>query len=156
MRAEPAVAAGETPVQRYKSLLRAYIDRRPSGVRGRLARALGKHKSFITQITSPAYAAPIPAADIPTIIGVCHLSSEERTAFLDAYRDAHPTRARRAEIAANVAHEVKIALPTFRSEATARNVEALIVDFAARTIKLAQQAEALQGERQRNKGEQQG
>lgn len=143
MAVEPAAErdAATAAVARYKSLLQGFIDRRPSGMRGRLARALGKHKSFITQITSPAYQAPIPAGDVPTIVSVCHLSPEEREAFLEAYRLAHPARAKRAKIGVNEAHEVRIALPPFRTAATARHVEAMIVDFAARVIKLAQQAE---------------
>ncbi len=135
------VRARTEAVARYKTLLREAIDRRPSGLRGRLARALGKHKSFITQITSPAYSVPIPAKDLPTILIVCHLSNDERAQFLDAYQVAHPERARRAVAPPRLAHELRIALPSFRADATARSVETLILDFAARVITLAQQAE---------------
>ena len=48
-------------IRAYKSILAAVIEQRPSGTRQRLADALGKHRSFITQITSPAYPTPIPA-----------------------------------------------------------------------------------------------
>ena len=48
----------------------------PSGTRQRLAAALGKNRSFVTQITSPAYATPIPArhrrsdlGDLPLLAG---------------------------------------------------------------------------------------
>ena len=54
----------------YKSLLRSCIERRPSGLRGRLAMALGKHKSFVSQIANPAYAVPIPAGDLPIIFEI--------------------------------------------------------------------------------------
>jgi hypothetical protein len=74
----------------YKTVLSAIIDNRPSGTRQRLATALGKHRSFVTQITSPAYATPLPARHLETIFGVCHFSPAERERFLDAYHAAHP------------------------------------------------------------------
>lgn len=126
----------------YKSLLRSFLERRPSGLRGRLAMALGKHKSFVSQIANPAYAVPIPAGDLPIIFEICHLSAQERQNFLDLYRQAHPERSRRLEAPGPRAHELRIAVPEFRSEATAREVEALILDLSARIIRLAQHAEA--------------
>ena len=51
------------------------IDQRPSGTRQRLADALGKHRSFVTQITSPAYSTPIPSKHLPLIFSVCHFSA---------------------------------------------------------------------------------
>jgi hypothetical protein len=126
----------------YKSLLRACIERRPSGLRGRLALALGKHKSFVSQIANPAYAVPISAGDLPVIFELCHLSPAERARFLELYRRAHPERRRRPAAAGPRPHELRIALPGSRSAATAREVERLILDLAARTIRLAQQAEA--------------
>jgi hypothetical protein len=139
--AESAPAAGRADsVAGYKSLLRSCIERRPSGLRGRLALALGKHKSFVSQIANPAYAVPIPAGDLPIIFEVCHLSPAERERFLDLYRRAHPERRRLA--AGPRLRELRVTLPGFRSETTAREVEALILDFAARTIRLARHAEA--------------
>jgi hypothetical protein len=132
-------------VARYKQLLRDYIDRRPSGLRGKLALALGKHKSFISQITNPAYAVPIPAGDLATIFALCHLAPEERLAFMRLYRAAHPERARRLR-PVSAAHEVRIQLPSFRNEVLARELEALILDFAARSIRLAQRADGRETE----------
>ncbi|MEJ8569940.1 hypothetical protein [Microbaculum marinum] len=76
----------------YKSLLRDVIDRRPSGTRRRLAEAIGKNPSFVSQITNPAYPTPIPAGDVEAILELCHFSPEERTRFLEAYANAHPRR----------------------------------------------------------------
>ena len=45
----------------YKTILRNTIDRRPSGTRQKIALALGKNKSFVSQITNPAYLSPVPA-----------------------------------------------------------------------------------------------
>jgi hypothetical protein len=128
-------------VARYKELLRDYIDRRPSGLRGKLALALGKHKSFISQITNPAYAVPIPAGDLGTIFALCHLAPEERETFMRLYRAAHPERARRLR-PPSAAHELRIQLPAFRDAALARELEAMILDFAARSIRLARHADA--------------
>ena len=46
----------------YKTILRRVLDSRPSGTRQRLAEALGKNRSFISQISNPAYSTPIPAS----------------------------------------------------------------------------------------------
>jgi hypothetical protein len=129
-------------IARYKTVLREYIERRPSGLRGRLALALGKHKSFISQITNPTYGVPIPVGDLATIFDVCHLSQPERRRFLELYGSAHPERAPRLPTEPYGAHELRIALPRFRSETVSREVEAMILDFAARTIRLAQRVEA--------------
>lgn len=80
-------------IRDYKGILSAILDQRPSGTRQRLADALGKHRSFITQITSAAYSTPIPARHLPLIFSVCHFSAGERAAFLEAYRAAHPGKA---------------------------------------------------------------
>jgi hypothetical protein len=126
----------------YKALLRSFIERRPSGLRGRLAMALGKHRSFVSQIANPAYAVPIPAGDLPTIFEVCHLSPQEREGFLALYRRAHPERGRRLAAPGPRSLELRIAVPEFRWPTTGREVEALILDFSARIIRLAQHTEA--------------
>ncbi|HYZ34066.1 MAG TPA: hypothetical protein VE684_17480 [Crenalkalicoccus sp.] len=82
----------EDHVARYKALLRDALNLRPSGTRQRLAVALGKNRSFISQITNPAYAVPIPAPHLAAILEICHLAPAEREAFLAAYRAAHPHR----------------------------------------------------------------
>ena len=62
--AEPA-STGETEnsvaVARYKGVLQQVLEARPSGTRQRIAAALGKNRSFVSQIANPAYATPIPA-----------------------------------------------------------------------------------------------
>lgn len=126
-----------TLVARYKAYLRDCIDRRPSGLRQKLARALDKHKSFVSQITNPAYPVPVPAGDLETILEVCHLSPEERRQFLALYDAAHPREAPRRGVRA-AAHRIHIDLPAFPDVATALEVEGLIRDFAARVIRLAQ------------------
>ena len=79
-------------IRAYKHLLLKVLEQRPSGTRQRLADALGKHRSFVTQITSPIYATPIPQKHLATIFAVCHFSPAEREAFVVAYRKAHRGR----------------------------------------------------------------
>ena len=82
-RARVAETASATEkIAAYKTILKEYIDRRPSGLRQKLAAALGKHKSFISQITGPSYAMPIPVAHLQTIFDICHFSPTERKNFL--------------------------------------------------------------------------
>lgn len=82
----------EDLVAAYKRLLREVLERRPSGMRQRLAEALGTTRSFVSQITNPSYATPIPAACLGTIFDVCHFSEPERARFTAAYRRAHPRK----------------------------------------------------------------
>ena len=74
---------GDSNVADYKLILRRVLDNRPSGTRLKLAAALGKNRSFVTQITNPAYLVPIPAKHVSIIFEVCHLSGAERAAFLE-------------------------------------------------------------------------
>ena len=92
MNADVTPAPSQDLIAAYKAILRDVLDKRPSGMRQRLAEALGKNRSFITQIANPAYQTPIPAQHVHPIIQVCHLSAQERDRFLDAYHRAHPRR----------------------------------------------------------------
>jgi hypothetical protein len=84
--------SSDDPVKTYKLRLSALIDKRPSGTRQRIADALGKHRSFVTQITSTAYATPLPAKHVPVIFTVCHFNAEEKRQFLEDYHVAHPEK----------------------------------------------------------------
>ena len=79
-------------VETYKTILRNVLDRRPSGTRQRLATALGKNRSFVTQISNPAYSVPIPAPHLEIIFEICRFSPADKSAFLDAFTRAHPNR----------------------------------------------------------------
>jgi hypothetical protein len=76
----------------YKGVLKRVLDTRPSGTRHRLAIALGKNRSFISQIANPVYAVPIPVQHLETIFEVCHFTAADRREFLAAYAEAHPRR----------------------------------------------------------------
>jgi hypothetical protein len=88
-------AASQAPqdaVAAYKRMLAAVIERRPSGTRQRLATALAKNRSFVSQITNPAYSTPIPASHLAQIFEVCHFSGAERQEFARLYARAHPKK----------------------------------------------------------------
>jgi hypothetical protein len=86
---KPQREAADEAIRDYKLQLSRVLETRPSGARQRLADALGKHRSFVTQITSPSYTTPIPQKHLATIFAVCHFSPAERDAFMAAYRKAH-------------------------------------------------------------------
>ncbi|HSE79898.1 MAG TPA: hypothetical protein VLG66_18015 [Alphaproteobacteria bacterium] len=129
----------DVAVVAYKRLLRAAIDNRPAGVLRRVAEAIGKNRSFVTQITSPDYPAPVPARYVETIFSICHFTADEKRAFLAAYRDAHPDRD------VPVADEefgrpervIEIRVPAFADRAMQRKIEDTIREFAARLIEIA-------------------
>ncbi len=129
----------EEAIAAYKRLLQTYIDRRPSGTRQKIALALGKHKSFVSQITNPSYPAPVPERHLQTIFELCHFSPEERKAFLAAYRAAHPER--RApepeEAAADEARVIRIVIPPLGDPRYQREVAEAISQVAKRIIALA-------------------
>jgi hypothetical protein len=128
----------EEAVQAYKRLLQACLDRRPSGTRQKIALALGKNKSFVSQITNPAYAAPVPARHIATIFDLCHFSPEERAGFLAAYRAAHPRRSQAVarEPAPEGEHVVQIRVPNLGDPRLQHDLEETIRQTASRIIAL--------------------
>lgn len=77
-------------IRQYKSVFQRVLESRPSGTRQRLATALGTDRSFISQISSPAYKVAIPVHHLDTILEVCHFSPDDRTEFIAAYDKAHP------------------------------------------------------------------
>jgi hypothetical protein len=128
--ARPDAPDEQSPLARYKAILRQVVDTRPSGTRLRLAQALGKNRSFISQIANPAYATPIPAQHLDTIFHICHFTPAERAAFLAAYQEAHPGR---IEVASGPRpmREVTIAVPDFGDPARNARADALLRTLAA-------------------------
>lgn len=89
---------GVEPVAAYKGLLQAVMNNRPSGTRHRLAAAIGKNRSFVSQIINPVYPTPVLAQYLQTIFSICHFSPAEREAFLGCLspRASGPPGSRRA------------------------------------------------------------
>ncbi|MFN4140695.1 hypothetical protein [Aestuariivirga sp.] len=128
-------AGGSAPdaVSAYKRMLSAILDMRPSGTRQRLAGALAKNRSFVSQITNPAYPTPIPATHLEQIFEVCHFSAAERKDFLTLYATAHPKK-RLAEPARNATFSVE--LPDLGSVARNRRLHGLVSGFVREIARL--------------------
>ncbi|RUU63218.1 hypothetical protein EOD03_38125, partial [Mesorhizobium sp. M7A.T.Ca.TU.009.01.1.2] len=101
---------------------------RPSGMRQRLADALGKHRSFVTQISSPAYSIPIPSKHLPAIFSVCHFSPVERDQFLAAYHQAHPGKISVAAGMRKTRH-VSLVVPDFGDDRQNAALDKAVNDF---------------------------
>ena len=132
-------ASREERIAAYKTILRSYIDRRPSGTRLKIAEALGKHKSFVSQIVNPAYSVPLPVKHVNAIFQICHFSAEEKKAFLSAYTAAHPEQRKdlHAPSKTGSSHVIHIPVPAFDDPETQKEVEETIRQFAARLIGIA-------------------
>ena len=125
---ETAGSAADDAIRDYKQILAAIIDRRPSGTRQRLADELGKNRSFITQIISPAYSTPIPAKHLPAIIAVCHFGPSERDRFLTAYERAHPGKAPLPAGFRRMRH-LSISVPDLGDEHRNEELDRAVADF---------------------------
>jgi hypothetical protein len=127
-------------VAAYKRLLQEYIDRRPSGLRLKIAKAIGKHRSFVSQITNPVYPIPVPARHLETIFRICHLAPEERQAFMAAYEAAHPCHPREGRRSPRKARErrvIEIDLPVLGDPELEREMEDFLRHMARQLEKLA-------------------
>ena len=133
----------------YKRVLQDVLDRRPSGMRQRLADALGKNRSFITQISNPVYQTPIPVQHLHRIIEMCHFSAQERELFLHAYHQAHPRRLQMLQ-EGEKSRRVTITLPDLGNETKNRRLDALVSEFAGKIARFLGETKSAEeeGERQ--------
>jgi hypothetical protein len=122
-------------VAEYKAILQRVLEARPSGTRQRIATALAKNRSFVTQITSPSYDTPIPARHVDLIMEICHFSPGDRDAFLAAYTRAHPGRHTPPRDQPRMRAHV-IYLPDLGVAEKNRQLDTLIGDFVERLAKL--------------------
>jgi len=133
MAEKPADRSPQDAVAAYKRMLAQIIDKRPSGTRRRLATALAKNRSFVSQITNPAYATPIPASHLGQIFELCHFSAAERQAFMRLYAEAHP---RKMLTEARPRASMSVSLPDLGSEARNRKLHGLVSSFVREIAKL--------------------
>jgi hypothetical protein len=124
-------------VAEYKQIFKEVLDNRPSGMRIRLAHAMGKNRSFISQISNPIYPIPIPVQHLNTIFEVAHFSPAAKAAFLEAYSRAHPRRiGRLAEVPRE--RTIMLHLPDLGSQKRNAQIDALLQEFARRLIEIVQ------------------
>jgi hypothetical protein len=127
-------------VAAYKAVFKSVLDKRPSGMRLRLADALGKNRSFISQISNPIYATPIPAQHLNTIFQLCHFSAAEKAAFLEAYGAAHPQRADQMK-GGREERTLTLQLPSLGNAKKDGLLDALLQDFVRRLAALVRDSE---------------
>jgi hypothetical protein len=137
---------GSEAVAEYKRILSEVLDRRPSGTRQRLASALGKNRSFVSQISSAAYATPIPNGHVETIFEICHFNQVERSRFLAAYGRAHPRRPQTLL----EPHRLKahtIYLPDLGSDLSNKRLHKLVTEFVRELTRAVEQGRAKEKQR---------
>ena len=128
-------------VDDYKKILQEYSNRRPSGTRIKIAKALNKNKSFVSQITNPSYTIPVPARHLNAIFDTCRFSVKERETFLKAYTAAHPDYQYRLEppLTLEESHrELIIEIPILKDAEKQRAIEEMIKDFARQLFDLVE------------------
>ena len=129
----------EELVAEYKSILQGLTNLRPSGTRMKIAQALNKNKSFVSQITNPSYSIPVPAKHLSAIFDICRFSFKERETFLKAYTAAHPNYHYRVEttVKAPIKHrKLIIEIPMLKDHAEQRKIEEMIRSFAHQLFEL--------------------
>lgn len=120
--------AAASAVGDYKRILAEVLATRPSGTRQRLARALGKTRSFISHIANPDYPTPVPAGHVETILELCHFPPEARRRFLEAFARAHPRRP--AAVCGGSRHRVlTLQVPDFGSRRKNEHFDRLLGSF---------------------------
>jgi hypothetical protein len=126
-----APRAANAVVAEYKQILKTVLDNRPSGTRQRLAEALNKNRSFVSQIANPAYLTPIPAQHVAVVFEVCHFTQKERQDFITAFGRAHPHRV--AMVARKPATRlVSLAVPDFGDAHKNQEFDEMIAQFIKR------------------------
>ena len=130
-----AGAADSAAVADYKRILQQVLDNRPAGTRLRLAEALGKNRSFISQIANPAYSVPIPARHIDRIFETCHFLAAEKAQFMKAYERAHPDRASGGGAEPRW-RELVLRLPDLRDRGRNKLLDDLLKETLAKALRL--------------------
>jgi hypothetical protein len=133
-RAKPSESP-EDLIRAYKLILSHVLETRPSGTRQRLADALGKHRSFITQMISPTYPTPIPQRHLATLFSVCHFSLAERDAFMTAYRAAHRGKLEIGDAERKMRH-LSLLVPELGDDKANASLDKAISEFVQRLTEL--------------------
>ena len=103
----------------------------------RLATALGKNRSFISQISNPLYPTPIPAIHLTLLFEVCRFSNDERRRFLSAYAEAHPGR-RIPGLEVHPVRQISLEVPDFGDEIRNRALDSMLVDYVRKLCRLVE------------------
>ncbi len=134
-RADSKLAGQADAMAAYKEILRDILDARPSGTRQRLATALGKNRSFVSQIANPQYSTPVPARHLDTIFEICHFTPAARDRFLELYGRAHPVRLTPPPGGVKLRRHT-VLLPELGDARRNEKIDLLVSDFVRKLIKL--------------------
>jgi len=128
----------EDLIRRYKTILQEVVDRRPSGIRIKIAQSIGRNKSFISQITNPNYSTPVPKRHLALIFELAHFTPEEKAEFLGYYRSAHPRVGARAadQLSTGETRALRLQLPHLDSAQLEAKLDNMVRDFAHRLSEL--------------------
>ena len=131
---EPTGVEREELIRRYKTILKDVVERRPSGIRLKIAEAIDRNKSFVSQITNPNYKTPVPERHLEIIFELAHFTPEEKAGFLQYYRLAHPRARARLPAAHGVPNvrTIRIELAHLASPAEDAILDHLVREFARR------------------------
>ena len=127
--------ADSSAVEEYKRILQQVLENRPAGTRRRLAEALGKNRSFISQITNPNYSVPIPAPHLDAIFEICHFLAAEKSRFLATYARAHPNRAPSHHAEARW-RDLVLRVPDLRDPKKNKLLDELLKDTLQKVVRL--------------------
>ena len=127
-------------IETYKTILRKVLDQRPSGTRQRLATALGKNRSFVSQMSQPSYLIPIPAPHLEIIFEICHFPPAEKRAFLDAFMAAHPNRVQQIRSAPSL-RTLRLEVFDFGNAAQNHEFDELVREIARRLSHLIRRSD---------------
>ena len=101
-----------------------------------MAIALGKNRSFISQIANPVYTVPIPVQHLETIFEICHFTAADRREFLAAYAEAHPQRLDVVRKPAGT-RVLKLTVPDLGDARRNRLLDEAITEIARRVARLS-------------------
>ena len=107
-------------------------------MRQRLADALGKHRSFVTQITSPAYSTPIPSKHLPAdLLGLPFQHGRSATHFLAAYQRGASGQGASAASGLRTTRHLSLTVPDLGDDKQNAALDRAINEFIQRITSIA-------------------
>lgn len=121
-------------IKAYKIVIFDALQNCPLGTKRRIAEELGTGMSFVSQISNPNYAIPIPSKHVERILDICALSEQDKAAFRAAYKAAHTSDD--SELGTGNKNMICIPLPKFKNAAQRRKAEEAIRTSAETILQL--------------------
>lgn len=127
---------GDKPqaIKAYKIVIYNALQNCPLGTKRRIAEELGTGISFVSQISNPNYAIPIPSKHVDQILKICALSEQDKATFRAAYEAAHTSDDSELEIGNK--NMICIPLPKYMNAAQRRKAKEAIRASAETILQL--------------------